>query len=286
VREYVKLHAKLKSVIHKYNSSNQLYEYYIKKAIDLEDIEKSFATGWGSIEYSRKTFKICPLIARPLDWLLNVIHPVVWTTMAIFCAILSISLVWSVSIFFALPTFSIYGQLVSIAGTTLWVQIISFIGISYIGACVYAGLFNFRLFNYYRLLKRNTDANSIIFSAAYLSRLNAPLALNFLHIINLVDSAKFKIKSPFLEVIGSMSVVPILGDKFQIYFPLCILIFFALAIFNVGYLVNRCIACCRRIKKLQFTSSFDENKEKINQGKQIVSDSKKKNQLTTKKTPT
>jgi len=237
------------------------------------DINNSFSSGWGRIVYSRKEFKCCPFIVTKFDWLWNVCHPVIWTSTSIFCGILSLSLLWSESIFFVLPSFSIYGQLVYLSGNTLWVQIISFVGISYIGACVYAGLFNFRLFNYYRLLKKNTDANSIIFSAAYLSRLNAPLALNFLHIIGLVDTAGYKIKSPFLEVIGSMSVVPILGDKFQIYFPLCILLFFALAIFNVGNLINRCIACCRRIKKLQF-AAFDESKEKINKGKQLVSDYK------------
>jgi len=242
-----------------------LYSEFVKKAIDLEDIIKSLSNGWNNrIIYTRKEI---PTILIPLDWLSNLCHPIIWTGISIICGILSMSILWSESIFFAIPNFSIYERLIFVAGDTLWIQIISFIGISYIGACVYAGLFNFRLFNYYRLLPhQNTDATSILFSAAYLSRLIAPLALNFLFMINFVDSHS-KIKSPFLEVIGSMSVVPILGDYFQVYFPLCIILFFTFSIFNVG---DKIMRCCRRIKKFRF-SDFNENKEKIEEGRELVS---------------
>jgi len=117
-----------------------------------------------------------------------------WRVIAVICGLLSLALIWSEVIFPFFPSFSIYAILVNFTvKNDILLELLVFVFVSYIGSCAYSSLFEIQigeiqfLGNYaiFKLLPhQRTDPNSILFSAAYLSRLVSSLALNFLHVIN------------------------------------------------------------------------------------------------------
>jgi hypothetical protein len=71
-----------------------------------------------------------------------------------------------------------------------------------------------------------TDPSNLAWSAYFLTRLITPLCYNYLLLIKVTDTA-------FNEVMGVINLVPVIGQQFAIFFPLLIIIFVALNLFNV-----------------------------------------------------
>jgi hypothetical protein len=153
-----------------------------------------------------------------------------------------------------------------------------FIIISYIAGCTYSSLFEIQLGNVigsyplFRLLPhQRTDPNSILFSAAYLSRLVSSIALNLLNVINYSSTNP---PSPLLIV---MQVDPI-QDQIYNYSPLILGLICLGTLFNVCYYFHGCISF-----KSRFQFSEDFNDDQIPQGERIIKqerDANKKNKST------
>jgi len=119
-------------------------------------------------------------------------------------------------------------------------------------------LFKLKLFWFYRLLPhQQTDENSILFSAAFMSRLVAPLYLNFLHVIDLTNT---EFPSPFLSVIKTD---PIREALYQ-YFPLILLLFCIFTLFN---LANKIMKFCG-LSQVCCTDDFDD--DQIERGSELM----------------
>eukprot|EP01130_Rhizamoeba_saxonica_P014692 TRINITY_DN6433_c0_g1_i1.p1 TRINITY_DN6433_c0_g1~~TRINITY_DN6433_c0_g1_i1.p1 ORF type:complete len:669 (+),score=76.56 TRINITY_DN6433_c0_g1_i1:63-2009(+) len=269
---YVKFHTKLKSAIHNNEASKSMYNELLIKAIEIEDIVNAQATSY----FTRPNFQFrksgtCSPFFFNIEWIWILIQPITFRLLAILCALISVTLVYSETVFFLFPKYSIFALLVTATRETFWMQAFSFIGVSYIAACVFSGLFNLKLFNYYQLIPhQHTDENSILFSAAYLSRLLAPLALNFLYVINFVQREEYSDLSPFLRVMGPMSVVPFLGNNFQIYFPIAVFLFTFATLFNLG---NKVLSLCR-VKKFQFSEDYEDGR--IDEGRALLSEERER----------
>lgn len=88
------------------------------------------------------------------------------------------------------------------------------IPVSYLCVCAYYSLFRVRIFSYYRLVANPAnDANSLLFSGAYLSRLGVPLAYNYLLASGITGTA-------YSKVVGVIDIAPVIGEHFQTYFPI------------------------------------------------------------------
>jgi len=142
---------------------------------------------------------------------------------------------------------------------SIWSQVIVFLPLAYEALTAYSTLFRIQIFNYYRLIpQQETDANSIMFSAAYLCRLCAPLSYNFMTFLHLSE------KTSFEEVMGTMDFVPFLGNHFYLYFPLLIILVCAANLFNLSTRILQCL----HIKRFQFDENFSDSA--IEEGAQIL----------------
>jgi len=137
--------------------------------------------------------------------------------------------------------------------------------ISYIGACAYSSLFEVQIgevigsYPIFRLLPhQRSDPNSIIFSAAYLTRLVSSIALNFLHVINYNKTVP---PSPFFTVMQSDPI----QDSIYNYFPIILGIICLGTLFNVYHYIKSCF-CYDKI----FYYAEDFKDEQIDHGEDIL----------------
>jgi hypothetical protein len=99
--------------------------------------------------------------------------------------------------------------------------------VGYEALCAFCALFQLQVLHYYQMERnRRTDENSILFNAALLLRLIAPVGFNFCQITN-VSGTEFQ------AVVGRMDVVPFFGSGFTVYFPILVSLVCAVTLFNV-----------------------------------------------------
>ncbi|BFU20252.1 hypothetical protein conserved [Entamoeba histolytica] len=136
---------------------------------------------------------------------------------------------------FNLPILSpLYYIIQSIESSAFLLLIVITVFVIYIAWCVYQTLISMKLFDYYQLFNnRLSDPGSMLFSAAYLCRLCAPLALNILHMIKF-DGVHFNgTQTAFQSVMSSMEDIPFFGqNSFNDFFPVCIVIVSAFSLLN------------------------------------------------------
>lgn len=148
--------------------------------------------------------------------------------------------------------------------TPLAMQFICFLALGYNTWCTYNSLMNIRLFNWYKLLPyQQTDTYSLLFCAAYLCRIGVPVALNFIYLTGFDQTS-----SAFVRVMGTMTVVPFFGGKFNIVFPALILLVALATFFDLW---NRIffIFTCGRWKSFEY-DEFSED-EYTSSGRDLIS---------------
>ncbi|KAJ3340997.1 hypothetical protein HDU93_005861 [Gonapodya sp. JEL0774] len=100
-----------------------------------------------------------------------------------------------------------------------------------------------RVFSVYALVPdHHTDEGSMLFFAAYFCRLNFPLCYNFLNLLTTADTSNSPATATtFVRVIGKIDLVPLLGNEFNLYFPLVIVVICTVVFFNLhGRLMRMC----------------------------------------------
>ncbi|KAL0237327.1 hypothetical protein PCE1_000724 [Barthelona sp. PCE] len=105
----------------------------------------------------------------------------------------------------------------------------------YIACCSYSALFKLRMFSYYELVpNKRTDGFSLLFSAAYLQRLVAPICINLVAFLGVPPTS-------FSAVFGKIDTINILGRNITTAFPLLIVFIEVLFIFK---LPNKLLSIC------------------------------------------
>ena len=237
----------------------------MKKAINAEDIIKCMNAGDHNITWTTK--KPRSSFMSKLEWLLfcKLRNPLL-KLIAFILVLLSLTVVWSECIFSVdKPVMSVFALMISppeINSSDIYVTLTLFIPLFYLIVCSYWSLFQLRIFRYYRLIPgQHSDSNSLLFSAAYLTRLAAPLALNFIHMLKLKGTI-------FQDVMSSMEKVPIIGDSlFNEYAPMLLIVVCAFFGFNV---LGRVLWCCECSKYYYHDPSL--NDDEIEYGKALVRD--------------
>jgi hypothetical protein len=196
------------------------------------------------------SLRVLTLIASDIEWVWWVkIYEYFWRVVSIMLAIISLLLLFcEITMFVAFveadkrhlaPTISPLTLLVrSVDLSPIAIELITLAVVSYMALCTFSAFFSFRFMSWYRLLPdQQTDSYSILFCAAYLSRLAPAIVLNLLYLIN-YDHPLYA--SVYIEVVGGMRRVPLLGDEFNILFPILMFIISALTVFSVWSKLAEC----------------------------------------------
>jgi len=203
----VDLHSRLHESISKRDRCKSAWENLCKDAFDIHDslLDSSF---W----------------SKHLDYPFRKIAGFV-------CAILSLLILWSeCSLAIQTPIdLSIVNLLVHWKRTSpSFVEIIALSFLLYISICCYSSFMKIRIFSYYRLVPHHTDQKSLLFFAAYFSRISFPLGYNYLSMIEGTRSGRL-LMTEFSKVMGTISF-----SYMNIYVP-CLLIFICLLVYGRWY---------------------------------------------------
>ncbi|KAF2069269.1 hypothetical protein CYY_009413 [Polysphondylium violaceum] len=264
----VSLNSRLKNAITNAHRAEFLYEQCCNEAFELQDIINSSLCLDKVVQFSFKqprTGRFANLL-NSTEWVwYNYLQVPTFRFMAILFAVISVVLLWSeISVSITSNDLSVLSLLVKHTNVSnLGIQILVFAPLGYAALTCYSTLFKIKIFNYYRLIShQHSDANSIIFSAAYLCRLASPLCYNFITFI--------QTDTTYSHVMGKMEVAPFLGKYFYIYFPLIIIVVALATLFN---LYSR-IMTCLNINKFRFDTDFSH--EQIDEGKYLLENERRK----------
>jgi hypothetical protein len=284
--DIVELHSRLISAKHNWNQATTLYETTLKRAFKLDDIvaakdelRSTRMIKWTYKPARRFRFKLLTDVVNFMEWLwLTKIAEWFWRVASVLLAIASLLLIFcEVTMFVVfleaptgrgLPaTISPLTLLVRSADLSpLGIQLISLAVVAYMATCTFSSLFSFRFLSWYKLLPdQQTDSYSILFCAAYLSRLAPPLVLNLLYLIN-YDLPEYN--SAYIQIMGPMTRVPFFGQKFNVIFP-CLIVFMSVAtLFSCWSRIMSCLPCCR-----SRSFSYDEwdDDEQVESGRDLIS---------------
>jgi len=136
----------------------------------------------------------------------------------------------------------------------------------YMTLCTYFSLFNLRLFSFYSLHPRQqTEGGCLLFNAALLCRLVPPLSFNFM--LTISD----ELKTGFVDIMGTMNVVPLFGSSFSVVFSSLTLVFCLMNLFDVfSYIATTCPG----VKRFQFRAEVTDNV--ILDGQEMLSGARRK----------
>jgi len=229
-----RLHQRLKQRVVEYRKSNYLWSRTCEEAFRLED--------W--IAWTNQvTWKQRIAIFHKNAW-----HTFYFPCGYRFCALIallfSILVVWSETTIWSFKTFHGY---VDLSPLSLWIhrqgmsnysiQLISWTTIVYLALCVYFSLFHFNLYRFYELFPQHTDSYSLFLNALLCCRFTVPLCYNFLTIVHetafavplLYPQLPHAIATTlpvtsFSRVEQSMQVLPILGNSFNAFFPIVLIV--------------------------------------------------------------
>ena len=190
---------------------------------------------------------------------------------AVTCAVMSAILLWSEVTFRGKdPVLSVYALAVLAAGANadyVSTEFLTFVLLLYLCVCTYIVVFRIRLFNFFYLVpNRQTDSSSMLFSAMILSRLTAPICLNFLSMVHMdshisnTNSTKLTQETEFTKVQGHMDVF----NQFNAYYSIVVVLLALLAVFKVG---NRLMSC---LGMQRFVEDDDDTDDLVKEGKMYV----------------
>jgi len=263
---------------HSVKMYRSLFNHSVHQAIKTEDILNSKGAGQWKINWTLKPNRE-HFAAKLFDvieyfWFCY-IESRVNQLLCIATVILSITIVWSELLFSACTLIGIDLSIFSITIHKLssWppilLQILIFLPVVYIAWCAYSSLFQLRLFNYYHIVPHHmSDSNSLLFSAAYLCRLTAPMAYNFMQMSHYLGTSFVDVMGTLdIQALGdSISSVTNFGDYFQTFFPVLLLPFILMTLFDVYSKILNLL----HIKRFQFTDDF--NHSLIESGAEILSE--------------
>eukprot|EP01119_Soliformovum_irregulare_P019574 TRINITY_DN6229_c0_g1_i1.p1 TRINITY_DN6229_c0_g1~~TRINITY_DN6229_c0_g1_i1.p1 ORF type:complete len:649 (-),score=115.17 TRINITY_DN6229_c0_g1_i1:51-1745(-) len=246
--------------------SKSIYERTLHRAFRLDDIVKARQGSETTIHWTFKKKRSGTFASQInfFEWLWKLwLEPLMLRLFALICAGMSLVVVYSEVVFGIphKPNLSVFALLYSeeVSFTLQWLFV--FIPVGYISFCAAWSLFQIRLFTYYRLLDNHqSDGGSLLFSAAYLCRLTAPMAFNYLLMAQINNTA-------FSEVMGALTLT-ILGTDFNYYFPGILIILCLINMFNL-YTKFVTTFCLRKfVNRFVFDESFTDSQ--IDRGRDLI----------------
>lgn len=260
----VSLHYNLMAHEHNLRVCTDRYRTVVRRAFEVEDVlrtktrKSEHAVSWTL--RPRRAFRFVAWV----EWLWFVkLKSTFLRVVAGTFALLSLVVLWcECFFFFDRPVLSVFALLTkpeAVRTNDIVLSIVIFVPLVYIMVCTYWSFFQLKIFSYYRLVgHQNSDANSLLFSAAYLCRLAAPLSLKFIHMLKFSGSS-------FQVVMAGMERMPFLGGySFNSYAPIALVIICVGCFFNIATRLFRCL----HIRRFTYDDTIDE--KQLEEGRAIL----------------
>eukprot|EP01105_Mastigella_eilhardi_P014187 TRINITY_DN3227_c1_g1_i2.p1 TRINITY_DN3227_c1_g1~~TRINITY_DN3227_c1_g1_i2.p1 ORF type:complete len:806 (-),score=170.50 TRINITY_DN3227_c1_g1_i2:47-2464(-) len=261
-----KLNYNIKAQTNLARQSESLYNSIVLTALRLEDITVSKWRPEHAVLWTTRPQRANKFFAVAEWAVLCHAGPFLLKATSLACCLATLVIIWSELTFaFNDPTLSIVALAVQpeiIRISDILLTIVLILPLVYLVVATYSSLFEVRIFNYFRLLPhQQTDANSVLFSAAYLCRLAPPLAYNFLHLLKMNGTA-------FGKVMNYMNNVPFFGgDLFMNFIPWILLPLCVLHAFDVIPRIVRLIPV-QRLQRFIYDDDFSD--DQIDEGVEIL----------------
>lgn len=255
------IHASIASTDFQVRTAFTRFQRMVDKVSMLEDVErarrqpetKRVVWTYKNSRHTRPQFQTLEWywVTKYQDWASR--------SLAVCCAIMSAIVVWcETTIFKTTPDLSLLSVIVHSNMGRFKIQLLVALFCAYICYCTYATLFKIRLFSYYRLGEKQSDANSLLFNTALLLRLAPAIVYNYLYIIHETrDTA-------YAAIVGDIDLIPFVGKIYNEYFPIIIGVLCVISLFNLdGRILH--LFKVRRFELLQA-----EGDEHVTEGKNLV----------------
>ena len=246
----IALHTELKTALNDYHRSQCQWERLKETAFALEDILNC---------QSSPDRRICsPLWSPPhfpllshLQWFwFTRLKPFLSRLFSLFFLVISLLVVLGEATLFIDKPISLIPLMFRFDVGNFQTQLLCAIPLLYILFCADYALFKLKLAGFYGLYGHNqTDPSNLAWNAYFLARISAPLCYNFLLFIKVKGTM-------FCTVMGVIDLVPVLGENFTLYFPLTLVLFCAMNLFNVYSKLMSWVG----LSQFKFVEIFDEGK--------------------------
>jgi hypothetical protein len=272
----ISVHRKVIRAVRDTNRTQAQWDMLIERVLDYEDVKAQALCSdhrfQPSFRYSSAT--VCKPAVPVIEWWWKVrLRPLFFVVITITCILTSLAIVWSEVTFFSTsPKLSVFAWLVQSTGVDrqafVLTELLCVLSIGYLAFCAYYTIFQFRFFSYYYLASHHhTDEGSLLFCAMFLSRLTAPLCLNFLGMIHLdshVTGEDEANETAFTQTMGHMDVIGFMANYFNVYFP-CVLVILCLAtLLRLGSRILNCFGV------QQFFEDDEMSTDYTSEGKEYV----------------
>ncbi|KAI9222979.1 LMBR1-like membrane protein-domain-containing protein [Blastocladiella britannica] len=159
------------------------------------------------------------------------LRAVVLQTAAVLCGILSLAILWSeVTMNMGLSVLA----LVMRTNSYTALQAVCLCAVVYMTVCAFVPLLSLKVFSIHQLApNHHTRIPSMLFFAAQMTRFTFPMCWNF---TNLANAEKLV----FSQVMGTVNLVPLLGEGFNDWVPITLVILCAVTVLNVQSRIFQC----------------------------------------------
>lgn len=254
----VNLHRQLIKQLNEYQRCLCSWELLIEETVFLENVLAAYDSKPRTIEGLTERKYLGGVIVK-LQWTWYTrLGPLCSRLASVVCVVMGVLVVLGEVSLFIDYSLSPFPLLVKEDHGETLTQLYSMVPLVYIMLATKFGLFRLKLSGWYGLYPHNqTDPGNLIWSAYFVARLTAPLAYNFILLIDL-KGTQF---SKFMDII---EIIPVMGKGFAIFFPLSLVLFCAMNLFNVYGRFMRFLG----LGSFSFADTL--NYEKIAEGKALV----------------
>ena len=230
-RYLAELARKTMRVRHKYIRFVQTWRYLVQDAADTQAILDARTSKRLVFPRPQKQTLFTSLLSPNARRLLYVkFIPALRLGLGVVFALLSIFVVWSELVKFGAPRISMVSlTVVRNESVHLFGQVICSLWILYACTCVLASFDDVKVWGNRALVRRNTYPESACWYALQVAKMTVPLTYNFL---TLTPPAVYE-RTVFYDFMGRLIVLTPLGQGFDYFFPMLILLPVAAAFFNL-----------------------------------------------------
>lgn len=251
-------HSNLKVSLVEYKRAKCEWTKCIKDIIEAEDIIKAEHSPNKRIEYSLRPNSNRSGFVEYIDWVYTLkVKPVLYKFLSVVFTLLSILVILGETTMFLDFPIGVFPLLVKQDFGLYVSQLLTLFPLGYIIFCTYFAFFNLKLPGLYGMYTKNTEPCSLAYCAFYLTRLSAPLALNFFYLVKVTDAV-------FWDVIVSSNAVGSMFEALNTYFPISLLVFALLNYLNT-YSKILSLLGVNQLSFIDETASY-----KIQEGKTLV----------------
>lgn len=277
-KRLIKLHERVIRAEYTMRREKMLFEEVCSKVFDLEDAIKAASDVshvWHSSVRPARTGRFARELSVAEWWWRVWFKPITFRLFSVALALLSLTVIWCLVVtIFVSPDLSLFSLLMHSRLPAWSIQILMVVPPLYMLATAASSLFQIRVWTFFELFQnQQSPPSSLLFSAAYISRVAAPCAFTVLSMSRLV----FAHVTAFSDIIGDYTVVPILDVYFPLFAPLVLCLLCVLTIFSVGSRIMnglsrllRCVMCCAKCKTFVFEEGFNDKKVEV--GERLLRD--------------